>query len=114
MIDVLICEFLQSQQILVRSIIFNSNCSFGYDFIDRSGSPIPIEYLPEESSLNSKVRLLILYQGRPTTTIAVGDPLTFRLEAQDGYNYPADIFATNVIARDPYSGRSVQLIDRVG
>nr|XP_026491011.1 uncharacterized protein LOC113397055 isoform X4 [Vanessa tameamea] len=79
-----------------------------------SGSPIPIEYLPEESSLNSKVRLLILYQGRPTTTIAVGDPLTFRLEAQDGYNYATDIFATNVIARDPYSGRSVQLIDRVG
>ncbi|XP_049876727.1 uncharacterized protein LOC126374255 isoform X3 [Pectinophora gossypiella] len=79
-----------------------------------SGSPIPIEYLPEESSLNSKVRLMILYQGRPTTTIAVGDPLTFRLEAQDGYNYATDIFATNVIARDPYSGRSVQLIDRVG
>lgn len=57
---------------------------------------------------------MILYQGRPTTTIAVGDPLTFRLEAQDGYNYATDIFATNVIARDPYSGRSVQLIDRVG
>jgi hypothetical protein len=91
-----------------------SNRSFGYDSIDRSGSPIPIEYLPEESSLNSKVRLMILYQGRPTTTIAVGDPLTFRLEAQDGYNYATDIFATNVIARDPYSGRSVQLIDRVG
>ncbi|CAB3257007.1 unnamed protein product [Arctia plantaginis] len=79
-----------------------------------SGTPIPIEYLPEESSLNSKVRLMILYQGRPTTTIAVGDPLTFRLEAQDGYNYATDIFATNVIARDPYSGRSVQLIDRIG
>lgn len=91
-----------------------SNTSFGYDLVDRSGSPIPIEYLPEESSLNSKVRLMILYQGRPTTTIAVGDPLTFRLEAQDGYNYATDIFATNVIARDPYSGRSVQLIDRVG
>lgn len=91
-----------------------SNHSAGYDSIDRSGSPIPIEYLPEESSLNSKVRLMILYQGRPTTTIAVGDPLTFRLEAQDGYNYATDIFATNVIARDPYSGRSVQLIDRVG
>lgn len=94
--------------------ISKSNCSLGYDLIDRSGSPIPIEYLPEESSLNSKVRLMILYQGRPTTTIAVGDPLTFRLEAQDGYNYATDIFATNVIARDPYSGRSVQLIDRVG
>lgn len=30
------------------------------------------------------------------------------------YNYVTDIFATNVIARDPYSGRSVQLIDRYG
>lgn len=97
-----------------NSIYFISNCSFGWNLNDRSGSPIPIEYLPEESSLNSKVRLMILYQGRPTTTIAVGDPLTFRLEAQDGYNYATDIFATNVIARDPYSGRSVQLIDRVG
>lgn len=80
---------------------------------DRSGSPIPIEYLPAENSLSSKVRLMILYQGRPTTTIAVGDPLTFRLEAQDGYSHP-DIFATNVVARDPYSGRSIQLIDRFG
>lgn len=50
----------------------------------RSGSPIPIEYLPAENTLSSRVRLMILYQGRPTTTIAVGDPLTFRLEAQDG------------------------------
>lgn len=83
-------------------------------FVFRAGSPIPIEYLPAENSLSSRVRLLILYQGRPTTTIAVGDPLTFRLEAQDGYNYVSDIFATNVIARDPYSGRSVQLIDRYG
>lgn len=57
---------------------------------------------------------MILYQGRPTTTIAVGDPLTFRLESQDGYNHINDIFATNVVARDPYSGRSVQLIDRYG
>lgn len=64
--------------------------------------------------MNNKVRLLILYQGRPTTTIAVGDPLTFRLESQDGYKQAGDIFATNVIARDPYSGRSVQLIDRHG
>ncbi|XP_052838865.1 uncharacterized protein LOC128254089 isoform X3 [Drosophila gunungcola] len=79
-----------------------------------SGSPIPIEYLPAENTLSSKVRLSILYQGRPTTTIAVGDPLTFRLEAQDGYNHVTDIFATNVVARDPYSGRSIQLIDRFG
>lgn len=80
----------------------------------RSGSPIPIEYLPAENTLSSKVRLMILYQGRPTTTIAVGDPLTFRIEAQDGYNYVTDIFATNVVARDPYTGRSVQLIDQYG
>lgn len=64
--------------------------------------------------MNNRVRLLILYQGRPTTTIAVGDPLTFRLESQDNFKHSADIFATNVIARDPYSGRSVQLIDRHG
>lgn len=82
--------------------------------LDRSGSPIPIEYLPAENTLSSKVRLMILYQNRPTTTIAVGDPLTFRLEPQDGYNQMTDIFATNVIARDPYSGRSIQLIDRYG
>ncbi|XP_058789916.1 uncharacterized protein LOC131663486 isoform X2 [Phymastichus coffea] len=103
---------------------FNLTCLFrgpdeavvtsGYIGAGRSGSPIPIEYLPAENTLSSKVRLLILYQGRPTTTIAVGDPLTFRLEAQDGYNYATDIFATNVVARDPYSGRSVQLIDRYG
>lgn len=106
--------FIQSQHDMHNNIYFISNRRLGLNLIDRSGSPIPIEYLPEESSLNSKVRLMILYQGRPTTTIAVGDPLTFRLEAQDGYNYATDIFATNVIARDPYSGRSVQLIDRVG
>ncbi|XP_050422402.1 uncharacterized protein LOC126834493 [Adelges cooleyi] len=84
-----------------------------------SGSPIPIEYLPAENSLSSRVRLMILFQGRPTQTIAVGDPLTFRIESQDGGGYgsfgsSSDIFATNVIARDPYSGRSVQLIDRYG
>ncbi|XP_050440401.1 uncharacterized protein LOC126845652 isoform X2 [Adelges cooleyi] len=79
-----------------------------------SGSPMPIEYLPAENSLSSRVRLSILFQGRPTQTIAVGDPLTFRLDAQDGHSYASDIFATNVIARDPYSGRSVQLIDRYG
>ncbi|XP_045452385.1 uncharacterized protein LOC123661474 [Melitaea cinxia] len=108
----LTCLFRGPAEAVVTSNYIGAG--FGYDLVDRSGSPIPIEYLPEESSLNSKVRLLILYQGRPTTTIAVGDPLTFRLEAQDGYNYATDIFATNVIARDPYSGRSVQLIDRVG
>lgn len=63
--------------------------------------------------MSNKVRLMILYQGRPTTTIAVGDPLTFRLEPTDGYGH-TDLFATNVVARDPYSGRSVMLIDRYG
>lgn len=90
--------------------LLSRNCWLSFS----SGSPIPIEYLPAENSLSSRVRLFILFQDRPTNTIAVGDPLTFRLESQEGYNYATDIFATNVIARDPYSGRSVQLIDRFG
>ena len=61
-----------------------------------------------------RVRLLIKYQGRPTTTIAVGDPLDFKLETQEGRNLLQDIFATNVIARDPYSDRFVELIDGNG
>jgi len=44
----------------------------------------------------------------------VGDPLTFRLETQRGSNLVTDIFAANCVARDPYSGRSVELIDRYG
>lgn len=80
----------------------------------RSGSPTPIEFLPAQNILDSRVRLLIMYQGRPTTTIAVGDPLTFKLESLQGYNLISDIFATNVIAKDPYTGKSVQLIDRFG
>ena len=80
----------------------------------RSGSPTPIEFLPAQNILDSRVRLIIMYQGRPTTTIAVGDPLTFKLESLQGYNLISDIFATNVIAKDPYTGKSVQLIDRFG
>ena len=80
----------------------------------RSGSPTPIEFLPAQNILDSRVRLLIMYQGRPTITIAVGDPLTFKLESLQGYNLIAGIFATNVIAKDPYTGKSVQLIDRFG
>jgi len=80
----------------------------------RSGQPVPIEYLPAEHTLDSRVRLLIKYQGRPTTTIAVGDPLEFKLETQDGENLLRDIFATNVIAKDPYSDRIVELIDADG
>merc|ERR1719483_181370 len=79
-----------------------------------SGQPVPIEYLPAEHTLDSRVRLLIKYQGRPTTTIAVGDPLEFKLETMDGENLLQDIFATNVIAKDPYSDRVVQLIDTDG
>ena len=83
-------------------------------FVFRSGSPTPIEFLPAQNILDSRVRLIIMYQGRPTTTIAVGDPLTFKLESLQGYNLISDIFATNVIAKDPYTGKSVQLIDRFG
>lgn len=75
---------------------------------------MPIEYLPAENMLSSKVRLMIIYQNRPTTTIAVGDPLTLRIESQDGYDLLGDIFATNVVARDPYTGRSIPLIDKYG
>ncbi|XP_058121637.1 uncharacterized protein LOC131287104 [Anopheles ziemanni] len=97
-----------------EAVVTSGYIGAGVQTIDRSGSPIPIEYLPAENSMSNKVRLMILYQGRPTTTIAVGDPLTFRLESQDGYSHATDIFATNVVARDPYSGRSVQLIDNYG
>ena len=79
-----------------------------------SGQPTPIEYLPAEHTLDSRVRLVIKYQGRPTSTIAVGDPLEFKLETQDGENLLRDIFATSVIAKDPYSSRTVELIDRRG
>ena len=76
-------------------------------------SPTPIEFLPAQNILDSRLRLLIMYQGRPSTTIAVGDPLTFKLESLQGYNLIiSDIFATNVIAKDPYTGKSVLLIDR--
>lgn len=81
---------------------------------DSPGQLTPIIDLPAREVLDSRVRLSILYDGRPTTTIAVGDPLLFRLETQTGANLVSDIFASNVIARDPYSGRSVQLIDQFG
>ena len=86
---------------------FSSNSSVG-------GGPTQIEYLELENRLDQKVALRVLYDGRPTTTIAVGDPLTFRLEPQSGFSLVSDIFATNVVARDPYSGRAVQLIDSRG
>ena len=83
-------------------------------FFYRSGAPVPIEYLPEETRLQSRVKLEILYKGRTTTTVAVGDPLTFRLIPQDGSRLVSDIFATNVVARDPYTDREVKLIDGRG
>ncbi len=83
-------------------------CSFS------TGQPTPLEYLPAEHTLDSRVRLVILFQGRPTTTIAVGDPLEFRLETQHGENLITDIFATNVVAKDPYSSRVIELIDSRG
>jgi len=98
------CTIRQPQDITVTSATLGAG----------SGQPIPIEYLPAEHNLDSRVRLLIKYQGRPTTTIAVGDPLDFKLETQEGKNLLQDIFATNVIARDPYSDRFVELIDSNG
>ncbi|GAB6023853.1 hypothetical protein CHUAL_014226 [Chamberlinius hualienensis] len=76
--------------------------------------PIPLETLPAQNILASNVLLRILYKGYPVQQIAVGDPLIFRLETRRAYDYGADIFATNVIAKDPYSGRVVQLIDQAG
>jgi hypothetical protein len=80
----------------------------------RSGQPTQIEYLPAEHTLDAKVHLVIEYKGRPTTTIAVGDELTFKLMTHDGENLVSDIFASNVIAKDPYTQRTIELIDRNG
>lgn len=102
--------------------------------IDERSHPIQIEHLPPQNVVTSNVHLRVLYRGQPTNTIAVGDLLTFRLETRS--NQPSqqpgamnnrlrgelsssstpqnEIFATNVIAKDPYSGRQVQLIDSHG
>ena len=90
-----------------KTFFYNLDCMSFF----RPGAPVPIEYLPEENRLESRVNLQIMYNGKPTKTIAVGDPLTFKLQAQGGYGLIPDIFAYNVIAKDPYSGRAVQLID---
>uniref|UniRef100_T1KJA7 ZP domain-containing protein n=1 Tax=Tetranychus urticae TaxID=32264 RepID=T1KJA7_TETUR len=79
--------------------------------------PTQIEHLPAQNILTSNVVLRILYRGTPTNTIVVGDLLTFRLEARGQYRYDyfnSDIFATNVIAKDPYTGKQVHLIDSRG
>ncbi|XP_022235712.1 uncharacterized protein LOC106476020, partial [Limulus polyphemus] len=89
-------------------------------FLDTRASgrhPTQIEHLPAQNILTSSVVLRILYRGVPTNTIAVGDLLTFRLETRGQYRYDfftGDIFATNVIAKDPYSGREVHLLDSRG
>lgn len=44
--------------------------------------PAQIEHLPAQNILTSNVVLRILYRGTPTNVIAVGDLLTFRLEAR--------------------------------
>lgn len=86
--------------------------------ISSRSSALPIEYLPAQYIDLLNVELRIVYNGRATNNIAVGDPLMFTLEARGGgFNfgyYSNDIFATNVIARDPYSGRSILLIDDRG
>ncbi|UXI17912.1 hypothetical protein NH340_JMT03855 [Sarcoptes scabiei] len=79
--------------------------------------PMQIEHLPAQNILASNIALRIFYRGTPTNTIVVGDLLTFRLEARNQYRYNGyynDIFATNVIAKDPYTGRQVLLIDSKG
>ncbi|UYV83943.1 hypothetical protein LAZ67_X000663 [Cordylochernes scorpioides] len=45
--------------------------------------PTQIEHLPAQNMLTSSVVLRVLYRGTPTNTIAVGDLLTFRLEARN-------------------------------
>lgn len=88
--------------------------------IDERSHPIQVEHLPPQNVITSNVHLRVLYRNQPTNTIAVGDLLTFRLEtaktvqAQRAADQASEIFATNVIAKDPYSGRQVQLIDGRG
>ena len=40
--------------------------------------------------------------------------LTFKLVTQEGTNLVHDIFATDVIAKDPYTQRTIELIDTFG
>jgi len=87
--------------------------------IDERSHPMQIEHLPPQNVITSNVHLRVLYRGQPTNAIAVGDLLTFRLETKSNLRHrseqaQSEIFATNVLARDPYSGRQVQLIDARG
>ena len=119
----------------------------GYIGANHIQHPVPIEYLPAQHKLKAQVRLIIEhkvwlielkvslstkhgwseFQGRPTTTIVVGDQLKFKLKplvtttsqesgeiGPEHESFVADIFATNVRAKDPYTGRAVELIDSRG
>ena len=114
----------------------------GYIGANHIQHPVPIEYLPAQHKLKAQVRLIIEhrgwlivlkvslsaihgwseFQGRPTTTIVVGDQLKFKLkplvtttsQESEHESFVADIFATNVRAKDPYTGRAVELIDSRG
>lgn len=44
----------------------------------------------------------------------ISNSLTFKLKTQEGVNLVRDIFATNVIAKDPYTQRTIELIDTYG
>ena len=38
----------------------------------------------------------------------------FKLQTSEGENLVSDIFASNVIAKDPYTNRAIELIDKNG
>jgi hypothetical protein len=127
----LTCYFSGPGEAVVTSSYFDTK-------LDERSHPMQIEHLPPQNVITSNVQLRILHHGTPTNTIAVGDLLTFRLESSQtttaGGSSPSppsssagtkqgranqherqhEIFATNVIAKDPYSGRQVQLIDGRG
>lgn len=131
----LTCYFSGPGEAVVTSSYFDTK-------IDERSHPMQIEHLPPQNVITSNVQLRILHHGTPTNTIAVGDLLTFRLETQQqgskeqsgsgssgvkqgraglsggtggqSSERQHEIFATNVIAKDPYSGRQVQLIDARG
>lgn len=110
----LTCYFSGPGEAVVTSNYFDTK-------IDERTHPIQIEHLPPQNVVTSNVHLRVLYRGQPVNTIAVSDMLTFRLELRSigSQHRSADliqneIFATNVLAKDPYSGRQVQLIDGRG
>ncbi|CAG0891237.1 unnamed protein product [Darwinula stevensoni] len=120
--NVVMVQFLKNL-VTARDRKYNLTCKLSHDgeSVVSSGftqvSAIPVEYLPAQHVDLLDAELRIMYNGRSISNIAVGDLLLFRLEAQGTYRYNYygnDIFATNVIARDPHSGRSILLIDERG